>query len=684
MMMTSKEDLASEIDIVFTHKDTSCSTWEQENTPPSSSTSSPTSANNDDNINSIQNPTILDNKDIHNIVRALSECSLESGLESKKDNLVSVDLSRIGFDKNGQSLIKPTNREIQSLKLLNHKEPLAISPFGINLAFLHLLIETCGGRTIFEGLTTNQVSEQLIKPLTIQTGLSLCDTLAELGRNDLVQVADIFISHAWVYSFMDMIDAIDAYIKESNRLPQDVYLWIDLVSNSQHETFERPFRWWETTFINAIRGVQEVVLVLQPWDYPIPLRRAWCIYEIFACHLIGSQLHVAMSPRESQRMLDSLSEDKASGYKKMLAQVSCVKSEASVERDREKIFEVIRDLTSIDEMDRLVFDVFTKSIVRRLERQVEIAKEGGDGDEGKIVDWELVLAQVLFQLSLYHEAEPLCKDAVERCEATYGSEHVKTIAAKQALLDLVSKYKPNEEVFKLATELLDLNKRIRGPDDLKTLDNLNVVASIHFELGRLDKAEEGFKEMLERSTRRFGPEHPIAVEALSNIGVVYSTMGKRDESIDIMKRIVAVKKSLHGDGHVDTLIAIQNLYITCLNARQTEEAEPLAQECYLIRKRVLGEEHLETVMNLTHLANIHNDRGDYITAQEMFTTAYHVLKRTQGPQHHDTIYAMMSVVSSYIKTGNWVLGLELCNEGIDIAVKTFGATHERSMIMKTL
>ncbi|KAJ3288534.1 Kinesin light chain 3, partial [Blyttiomyces sp. JEL0837] len=187
-------------------------------------------------------------------------------------SFANLDLASIGM-VDGISIIKP-NRKLKPVAIGNSEDHLSITSHGINLAFVNLFIEGCGGRVALESFTTAQMAETIIKPLTSTKKDSLCDRLIELGRKDAVQDADVFISHAWSYSFLDMIDAVNEFALETGKKPDDLYIWLDLVTNSQHGVEEKPFVWWKTTFINAVKNIKNVVLVLQPWDDPIPLTRA--------------------------------------------------------------------------------------------------------------------------------------------------------------------------------------------------------------------------------------------------------------------------------------------------------------------------------------------------------------------------------------------------------------------------
>jgi hypothetical protein len=47
------------------------------------------------------------------------------------------------------------------------------------------------------------------------------------------------------------------------------------VTNNQHQATSHPFEWWCTTFRESIKAIGSVLLVMTPWDNPIPLTRVW-------------------------------------------------------------------------------------------------------------------------------------------------------------------------------------------------------------------------------------------------------------------------------------------------------------------------------------------------------------------------------------------------------------------------
>ena len=59
----------------------------------------------------------------------------------------------------------------------------------------------------------------------------------------------------------------------------DAYFWYDVFINNQHVLGQTDLG---AAFSNAIEEIGTVLCVMSPWNNPTPLRRAWCLWEIFA------------------------------------------------------------------------------------------------------------------------------------------------------------------------------------------------------------------------------------------------------------------------------------------------------------------------------------------------------------------------------------------------------------------
>lgn len=221
---------------------------------------------------------------------------------------------------------------------------------GITLRGIREFIVDCGGVDELQSLSTTDVCNRFLKPVTYLRKESYCDLLRAKGSTH-VGVASVFISHAWKYHFLDVIDAMEYHFCNS----PDIVVWFDLFSNNQHAAADLDFHWWSTTFKSAIEQFGRTVLILHPWSDPIPLTRAWCLFEIYCTATTNSIFEVAMSRTDRTAFVKSIVSDCQQQVNRMLSVVNVERSEAFNDADRRRIFEVVAASIGFDGINALVF-----------------------------------------------------------------------------------------------------------------------------------------------------------------------------------------------------------------------------------------------------------------------------------------------------------------------------------------
>jgi hypothetical protein len=126
---------------------------------------------------------------------------------------------------------------------------------GIRLSSINVFYNACGGKDKLIGLTTTEVNEKFLKSITESSQSSYCELLKSQG-DDCVDGASVFISHAWKYEFLHVIDALEYHLRDT----PDIMIWFDLFSNNQHRATGLDFNWWCNTFKSAIRDFGRTVL----------------------------------------------------------------------------------------------------------------------------------------------------------------------------------------------------------------------------------------------------------------------------------------------------------------------------------------------------------------------------------------------------------------------------------------
>ena len=125
------------------------------------------------------------------------------------------------------------------------------------------------------------------------------------GSRSVVGEATVFVSHGWKCGFEKAVEVMLEYAESH----PEAYFWFDLFVNNQNIASNIPHEWWRTTFKESIEQIGSVLVVMTPWQSPVPPKRAWCLWEILCNKTTGAQLTIAMSDREKERLVETLTSD---------------------------------------------------------------------------------------------------------------------------------------------------------------------------------------------------------------------------------------------------------------------------------------------------------------------------------------------------------------------------------------
>lgn len=112
------------------------------------------------------------------------------------------------------------------------------------------------------------------------------------GRRCGVGLATRFVSHAWSYPFVDVVETLSGLVAtrddESEPMPgqalEEEFFWLDFLVLNQHDVrtseAQLPHDHWNTTLCHAMRTIDSAVVVLSPRDNPEPMQRSWVAWKI--------------------------------------------------------------------------------------------------------------------------------------------------------------------------------------------------------------------------------------------------------------------------------------------------------------------------------------------------------------------------------------------------------------------
>jgi tetratricopeptide (TPR) repeat protein len=420
----------------------------------------------------------------------------------------------------------------------------SIPKLGLKLSYFRdEFYKACGGREKLVGKTTTDVNLQFQKEMTKASQLSYCDQLMQ-QQHPAVGIATVFISHAWMYEFLEVLDALEAFFSSE----PDVIIWFDVFSVNQHKTENLPFEFWSISFKSAVQDFGRTVMVLSPWNDPIPLTRGWCLFEVYSTISTQSKFEVAMTESSKASFLKDITYNPQGPVQKMFATIDMARSKCFKQEDQDRIFAIVEKEIGFKRLNAMIFDQMRTWMIDTVEE--ERAKDPSN------LHLLHSVASLYHQQGSYSKAESLFEECIEKRKALLGDSHDDTLLSMYNLAKVYSAASKHDKADALYTDCFD-----RGggalmddhPDFLSVfdLDNVSCYKDISIFLG--------FHETYQ--TTDFCSFEPQYVKYYEE------------------------KKSSLGETHPDTLVSLNKLATIYFYSHQFEKAEELYTECLAKRKK---------------------------------------------------------------------------------------------------
>ncbi|CAK4072141.1 unnamed protein product [Aphanomyces euteiches] len=188
--------------------------------------------------------------------------------------------------------------------------------------------------------------------------------------------------------------------------------------NNQHAIQDQiyDFEHWFGIFQSSLRAIGNVVMVMSPWNDPVTLKRTWCVFEVYASEVENARFEIAMGRSQKASLIQDI--QVLGAFHEMLSTVNSEKSKTTVPSDRDNIFELIRDEVGFTQLDRMVFDVIEKWMLRSIDHEIDAAPT-------TVIqaDWIMVKGNLLQDKGEYAQAKDAFQTAHEISRQDFGDDY---------------------------------------------------------------------------------------------------------------------------------------------------------------------------------------------------------------------------------------------------------------------
>lgn len=476
-----------------------------------------------------------------------------------------------------------------------------------------------------EDLTTSQCNRQFVRQESQGTNkpfINKYDGLKNKHGVPLVAPATVFVSHAWKYPFASIVaDCMEQHTADE----PDAYFWFDLFTNDQNAVANKDFDWFCNTFKGSIRSIGQVLLVLSPWNDPLPVRRAWCLFEI-ANAIAESKVKFTINLPTSQ--IESMSSAVLKDSECLVQALTDIQAEKA-------------DATSKDDL-KMIFNVIEKS-------------EGG---------FAYVNEKVKMFLRTWYMSRlrQLLEKTPDEKELLLSTAH---IAHDFGFIPEAMKYA--EQGLKIA-ESADAGEPYR-------MTIYNTAGNIFHTKGQLDKAVEYHAKSLNLKVKTFGEKHPSVATTYTNLGNVAQAMGNETKAMQFYNKSLAIKKATVGENTSEVASTLGNMGSLCNSKGKFGEAEKYLSQALAIQRKTLGEKHPMVGMTLTNLADVYGNQGKMKQALENLENSLKIKLPALGESHPSVAASYNNMANLYSKQGQHDKALEYYNKALPIREAALGKDH---------
>jgi eukaryotic-like serine/threonine-protein kinase len=307
------------------------------------------------------------------------------------------------------------------------------------------------------------------------------------------------------------------------------------------------------------------------------------------------------------------------------------------------------------------------------QQETEIAKAVSD----------FLQKDLLAQASAYSQSKPdpnmKVRTAVDRAAQNIGGKFAKQPEVEAAVRETIGRTYVGLGMYAEARQqllsALELERKIRGPEDPKTIETMVALADANEALGKFADAEALAKQALEVSRRTLGPEHLVTLGVMNRLVSIDDELGKYNEGVALAEQAVEISRRVTGPESKETAGALYFLAIMYFEQGKFTDSEKVGNQAVEIRRRLYGPDNPETLNAMNNLAAAYGESGQYALAETLNKQIVESRRRVLGPEHPDTLDSMVNLAFDYRSEKRFTEAEKIDRSVLDIQRRVLGPEH---------
>ncbi len=183
-----------------------------------------------------------------------------------------------------------------------------------------------------------------------------------------------------------------------------------------------------------------------------------------------------------------------------------------------------------------------------------------------------------------------------------------------------------ESAKKKFSKALNINIKLFGSESLEAAKNMNDIALIYANTGKIDSAIYFYNKNIEIIKNVQGENSPLLPLAYINLSNLYITQGEYEKAIDLKLKVVQISTAYKGEVCEEVGQAYSGLGNAYMVIGEYYLAEEYLKKSVEIFKQMYGKNSYRIAMNYENIGNLNNKMGNYDFALQYYFLATKILE----------------------------------------------------------